>query len=402
MNTEAFIYDAIRTPRGKGKPGGSLYEVKPIDMVVTLLEALRERNELDTTRVDDVLFATGETVGEQAQDIAKSALIVSSWDHVTTGGQLTRFCAGGLDAVNIAAMKVRSGFEDLVAAGGVESMSRLGIGASGGALGDPWCVMNPRNISISQGVGADLMATLDGFSREDLDAYGLQSQQRAAEAWRQGHFARSIVPVTDINGVTILDHDELIRETTMEQLAALKPSFQMFGDFGHDEFLRFRYPQVERVEHVHTPGNSSGIVDGAGLVLVGNEQVGRDLGLRPRARVVCCALTGTDPTIMLAGPEPASRKALKKAGMLPDQIDLYELNEAFASVVLRYQRLMDIPDDKINVNGGAIAMGHPIGATGSMVLGTLVDELERRELRYGLVTLCAGGGIGIATIVERV
>ena len=264
MNTEAFIYDAIRTPRGKGKPGGSLYEVKPIDMVVTLLEALRERNELDTTRVDDVLFATGETVGEQAQDIAKSALIVSSWDHVTTGGQLTRFCAGGLDAVNIAAMKVRSGFEDLVAAGGVESMSRLGIGASGGALGDPWCVMNPRNISISQGVGADLMATLDGFSREDLDAYGLQSQQRAAEAWRQGHFSRSIVPVTDINGVTILDHDELIRETTMEQLAALKPSFQMFGDFGHDEFLRFRYPQVERVEHVHTPGNSSGIVDGAG------------------------------------------------------------------------------------------------------------------------------------------
>ena len=402
MTTEAFIYDAIRTPRGKGKPGGGLYEVKPIDLVIGLLERLRERNDLDTTRVDDLVMATGEPVFEQGQNIAKSALILSSWDNVTTGAQLHRFCAGGLDAVNTAAMKVRSGFEDMVAAGGVESMSRLGIGASGGALGDPWAAMNERNVGISQGVAADLMATLDGFSREDVDSYGLRSQERAAAAWKEGRFDKSIEPVVDFNGLAVLDRDETIRETTMEQLGQLNPSFEMLGQFGHDEFLRFRYPEVDHVEHVHTPGNSSGIVDGAALTLIGSESAGKELGLAPRARVVACALTGTDPTIMLAGPEPATRKALKKAGLKPEDIDLYELNEAFASVVLRYQKLLGIPDDKINVNGGAIAMGHPIGATGAMILGTLLDELERRELRYGLATLCAGGGIGIATIIERV
>ena len=399
--SEAFIYDAVRTPRGKGKADGSLYEVKPIDLVVGLLESLKERNELDTTRVDDVVLATGEPVGEQGQNIAKSALVISSWDNVTTGAQLHRFCAGGLDAVNTAAMKVRSGFEDLVVGGGVESMSRLGIGASGGALGDPWVMMNERNVGISQGVAADLMATLDGFSREDVDAYGLRSQERAGAAWDNGHFERSIVPVCDLNGIPVLERDETIRETTMQSLGTLKPSFEAFGEFGHDQYLKFRYPEVEKINHVHTPGNSSGIVDGAGMVLVGNEQAGKDLGLEPRARIVVCALTGTEPTIMLAGPEPATRKALARADMQPEDIDLYELNEAFAAVVLRYQKLLDIPDEKINVNGGAIAMGHPIGATGAMILGTLLDELERRELRFGLATLCAGGGIGIATIIER-
>lgn len=402
MTTEAFVYDAIRTPRGRGKPGGGLYEIKPIDLVIGLLERLRERNELDTTRVDDLIMATGEPVFEQGQNIAKSALILSSWDDVTTGAQLHRFCAGGLDAVNTAAMKVRSGFEDLVAAGGVESMSRLGIGASGGALGDPWAMMNERNIGISQGVAADLMATLDGFSREDVDRYGLRSAERAVAAWRDGRFEKSIEPVVDFNGLVVLDRDETVRETSMEQLAELKPSFEMLGQYGHDQLLKFRYPEVDRVEHVHTPGNSSGIVDGAALTLIGTEAAGKDLGLKPRARVVACALAGSEPTLMLAGPEPATRKALKKAGLKPEDIDLFELNEAFASVVLRYQRLLDIPDDKINVNGGAIAMGHPIGATGAMILGALIDEMERREARYGLATLCAGGGIGIATIIERV
>ncbi len=399
---EAYIYDAVRTPRGRGKPGGGLYGVKPIEMVVNLLQALRERNDLDTTRVDDVVIATGEPVGEQGQNIAKSALIISGWDHITTGAQLHRFCAGGLDAVNTAAMKVRSGFEQLVVGGGVESMSRLGMGASGGALGDPWVMMDQRNIGISQGVAADLMATLDGFDREDVDRYGLRSQELAATAWDEGHFARSVVPVTDFNGVTVLERDETIRRTSMAKLAALNPAFQMFGDFGHDDHLKHRYPHVERVEHIHTPGNSSGIVDGASAVLVGSETAGRDQGLEPRARVVACALTGTDPTIMLAGPGPATEKALALAGLSVDDIDLFELNEAFAVVVLRYQKLLGIPAEKINVNGGAIAMGHPIGATGAMILGTLLDELERRQLRYGVATLCAGGGIGIATIIERV
>jgi acetyl-CoA C-acetyltransferase len=407
LTTEAYIYDAIRTPRGRGKPGapgkpgGALYEVKPIDLVTNLLEAVKTRNELDTTRVDDVILATGEPVGEQGQNIAKTALVYSSWNDVTTGAQLHRYCAGGLDAVNLAAMKVRSGFEDLVAGGGVESMSRLGIGAGGAAAGDPWTAMH--SFGISQGVGADLTATLEGFSRKDVDRYALMSQQRAAHARDHGYFSKSLVPVTDMNGAVILDQDETIRDDISAQtLADLKPSFQMFGDYGHDDFLKFKYPQVEVVNHVHTAGNSSGIVDGAALVLVGSEAAGRAQDLEPRARIVACATTGTEPTIMLAGPVPATEKVLAKAGMALEDIDLIELNEAFAAVVLRYQKALGIADEKINVNGGAIAMGHPIGATGAMLVSTLLDELERRDLKRGLITLCAGGGIGIATIIERV
>ena len=401
MAQEAYIYDAIRTPRGKGKAGGSLYEVKPIDLLANLLEAMKQRHDLDTRRVEDVIIATGEPVNEQGQNIAKTAITYSSWDDVTTGAQLHRYCAGGLDAVNIAAAKVMAGMEDLSCGGGVESMSRLGLGASGAAQGDAWEAM--KTYGISQGIGADMVAGMHGFSREDLDRYALQSQQRAAAAWQAGYFDKSVVPVRDMNGVVILDHDELVRpDTTLEALAGLKPSFKMFNDYGHGDLARLKYPQLEEIENVHTPGNSSGIVDGASLVLVGNEQAGKDLGLTPRARIVSAALTGTEPTIMLEGPGPASLKALQKAGLTVADIDLFELNEAFASVVLRYQSLLGIPGDKINVNGGAIAMGHPIGATGAMVLGTLLDELERRKLKRGLVALCAGGGIGIATIIERV
>jgi acetyl-CoA C-acetyltransferase len=399
MANTALIYDAIRTPRGRGRAGGALYEVKPIDLLTNMLEAMKARHDLDTSRVEDVIIATGEPVDEQGQDIAKAALGYSSWDDVTVGAQLHRFCAGGLDAVNLAAAKVAAGFEDLVCAGGVESMSRLGMGASGGAMGDPWVAMKTH--FISQGLGADLLATLDGFNREDVDRYALQSQQRAVQARDQGFF-KSIVPVTDMNGVTILDCDEMIRDnTSQEGLAGLKPSFQMFKDFGQGDLLKFKYPEVEDVPCIHTPGNSSGIVDGASLVMVGNEQAGKDLGLTPRARIVACAVTGTEPTIMLAGPVPATEKVLRKAGMSVADIDLFELNEAFAAVVLGYQKSLGIADEKINVNGGAIAMGHPIGATGAMILGTLLDELERRDLKRGLVTLCAGGGIGIATIIER-
>ena len=397
---DAFIYDAIRTPRGKGKQGGSLYEVKPIDLVTNLLEEMKERLNLDTSKVEDLILACGEPVKEQGQNIAKAALVYSSWDDITTGAQLHRFCAGGLDAVNMAAAKVASGFEELVAAGGVESMSRLGIGASGGATGDPWVAM--KSYFISQGLGADMIATMDGISREEVDAYAVRSQHRAAQARDNGYF-KSIVPVRDMNGVVVLEQDELIRaETTVEGLAKLKPAFQMFNDFGHGGVAKLKYPELENIECVHTAGNSSGIVDGAGLVLIGSEAAGKEQGLTPRARIVSCALVGSEPTIMLDGPVPATQKALKKAGLSVDDIDLFELNEAFASVVLRYQNRLGIPDEKINVNGGAIAMGHPIGATGAMILGTLLDELERRDLKRGLVTLCAGGGIGIATIIERV
>ena len=401
MAQEAYIYDAIRTPRGKGKAGGSLYEVKPIDLLANLLEAMKQRNNLDTRRVEDVIIATGEPVNEQGQNIAKTAITYSSWDDVTTGAQLHRYCAGGLDAVNIAAAKVMAGIEDLSCGGGVESMSRLGIGASGAAQGDAWVAM--KTYGISQGIGADMVASMNGYSREDVDRYALRSQQRAAAAWKAGYFDKSVVTVRDMNGVVVLDHDELVRpDTTLEALSGLKPAFKMFNDFGHGDLARLKYPQLEEIVNVHTPGNSSGIVDGAALVLVGNEQAGKDIGMAPRARIVSAALTGTEPTIMLEGPGPASLKALKKAGLSVDDIDLFELNEAFASVVLRYQDLLGIPDDKINVNGGAIAMGHPIGATGAMVLGTLLDELERRNLKRGLVALCAGGGIGIATIIELV
>ena len=389
---EAYIFDAIR---------GGLNEVKPTDLVVNLLDAIKERNNLDTDLVEDMILATGEPVNEQGQNIAKTALVYADWSDATTGAQLHRYCAGALDACNNAAAKVIAGFEDLVLAGGVESMSRLGIGASGAAVGDPWIAM--KSYGISQGLAADLIAHLDGFSREQCDAYAAQSHIRAADAWEKAYFAKSIIPVKDLNGVVICEQDELIRpDTSPEKLAALKPAFQMFNDYGHGDFLKFKYPQVENIDCIHTPGNSSGVVDGASLVLIGNKKGGEKAGLKPRAKILSCALVGTEPTIMLTGPAPATEKALQKAGLTIDDIDLFELNEAFASVVLRYQKILGIPDDKINVNGGAIAMGHPIGATGAMILGTLVDELERRGLKRGLATLCAGGGIGIATVIELV
>lgn len=398
---QAFIFDAIRTPRGRGKAGGGLYEVKPVDMVKNLLDAMQTRNKLDPSAVEDMILATGEPVNEQGQNIAKTSLVYAGWSNVTTGAQLHRYCAGSLDAVNNCAAKVRAGFEDLVMAGGVESMSRLGIGASGAAAGDPWVAMH--SFGVSQGIGADLIATQDGLSRVDIDTYALMSQQRAAKAWEKGYFKKSIVPVRDINGVTILAHDELVRkDTTLEGLGKLKPSFQMFGDFGHTDFLKFKYPDIQQIDYVHTAGNSSGVVDGASLVLIGSEKAAKTHNLKPRARIVACALTGTEPSIMLTGPAPATLKALKQAKLKISDIDLFELNEAFASVVLRYQKILGIPNEKINVNGGAIAMGHPIGATGGMIIGALVDELERRKLKRGVATLCAGGGIGIATIVELV
>jgi acetyl-CoA C-acetyltransferase len=402
MPIDAFIYDAIRTPRGKGKAGGSLHEVKPIRLVTGLLEALKERNDLDTSRVDDVVMGCVSPLGEQGSVIPKIALLMSSWDQSVAGVQLSRFCASGLEAVNLAAMKVASGWEDLVVAGGVESMSRVPMGSDGGAWAeDP--ETNMKTGFVPQGVGADLIATLEGFCREDVDAFALRSQQRAAHASTDGYFSKSLIPVKDINGLTVLDHDELIRpNTTMEGLGGLKPVFKPIGEAGMEAVVKLKYPMVESINYVHTAGNSSGIVDGAALVLIGNESIGKDLGLTPPARIISTAVTGCEPTIMLTGPVPATEKALAKAGLGVGDIDLFELNEAFASVVLRFQKFLDVPDDKINVNGGAIAMGHPLGATGAMVLGTCIDELERRDLRYGLVTLCVGGGMGIATVVERI
>jgi acetyl-CoA C-acetyltransferase len=401
--TQAFVYDAIRTPRGKGKRDGSLHEVKPVDLVVLLLEELRKRNPgLDPDRVEDVVLGVVTPVGDQGGDIAKAAAITAGYPDTVAGVQLNRFCASGLEAVNQAAMRVRSGFEDLIVAGGVESMSRVPMGSDGG----PWA-MDPatalRTSFVPQGIGADLIATLEGFRRTDVDGFAAESQARAAKAQANGFFDSSLVPVTDVNGLVVLDRDELIRPgTTVETLAALKPSFADIGDQGgFDSVALEKYHWVEEIDHVHHAGNSSGIVDGAALVLVGTEQVGTDLGLRPRARILSAAVSGADPTIMLTGPAPASRKALAKAGLDASDIDLYEINEAFAAVALRFMRDLDLPHDKVNVNGGAIAMGHPLGATGAMILGTLVDELERRDLRYGLATLCVGGGMGIATVVER-
>ena len=402
MPIDAFIYDAIRTPRGKGKAGGALHEVKPISLVTGLLEALKERNDLDTSLVDDLVMGCVSPLGEQGAVIPKIALLASSWDESVAGVQLSRFCASGLEAVNMAAMKIASGWEDLVVAGGVESMSRVPMGSDGGAwIEDPATSMDTG--FVPQGVGADLIATLEGFSRENVDAFALGSQKKAAHAANAGYFGKSLVPVRDINGLTILDHDEFIRpNTTMEGLASLKPVFKSVGDASMEAVVKLKYPMVESINYVHTAGNSSGIVDGAALVLIGNEAIGKDLGLAPRARIIATAVTGCEPTIMLTGPVPATEKALAKAGLTVADIDLFELNEAFASVVLRFQKYLDVPDDKINVNGGAIAMGHPLGATGAMILGTVVDELERQNLRYGLVTLCVGGGMGIATVIERV
>ena len=401
---QAFVYDALRTPRGKGKKNGSLHEVKPVDLMVGLLDEVKKRNpSLDPARVDDVVLGVVTPIGDQGGDIAKTAALAAGYPETVSGVQLNRFCASGLEAVNQAAARVRSGFEDLVLAGGVESMSRVPMGSDGGAwASDPRTALDTS--FVPQGIGADLIATLEGFSREDVDAFAAESQARAAKAWANGYFAKSVVPVTDMNGLTVLDHDEFIRAgTTVESLSSLKPSFAGIGDQGgFDSVALEKYHWVEKIDHVHHAGNSSGIVDGAALVAVGNETVGNDLGLTPRARIVATAVSGADPTIMLTGPAPASRKALARAGLTVDDIDLFEMNEAFAAVVLRFMRDLDVPAEKVNVNGGAIAMGHPLGATGAMILGTLVDELERRDQRYGLATLCVGGGMGVATIVERI
>lgn len=400
--TEAYIFDSLRTPRGKGKKDGALYSVKPVQLVAGLLKALQARNGLDTSQVDDIVLGCVTPVGDQGADIAKTAAMVADWDVSVAGVQLNRFCASGLEAVNLGAMKVRSGFEDLVVVGGVESMSRVPMGSDGGA----W-VMDPEtNIHtnfVPQGIGADLIATLEGFSRADVDAFALRSQQKAARASADGSFAKSLIPVTDQNGIVLLDHDEFIRgDSTLDGLGKLKPSFEMMGQMGFDATALRVYSHVERIEHVHTPGNSSGIVDGAALMLIGSAAKGKELGLKPRARIVATAVTSTDPAIMLTGPAPATRKALAKAGLSIDEIDLFEVNEAFASVVMKFMKDMGVAEDKVNVNGGSIAMGHPLGATGCAILGTLLDELEKRQLRYGLATLCVGGGMGIATIIERI
>ncbi|HYG95310.1 MAG TPA: acetyl-CoA C-acetyltransferase [Nocardioides sp.] len=402
--TEAYVYEALRTPRGKGKPGGGLYGVLPIELVVGLIAEMRRRYpSLDAGRIDDIVLGTVTPIREQGAVLARSAVTAAGLPDTVAGLQLNRYCASGLEAVNIAAQKVRSGWEDLVLAGGVESMSRVPMGADPGPMG-----VDPKNTYdahfVPQGVSADLIATIEGFSREELDSFAVESQSRAAKAWSNGYFARSVVPVVDQNGLTVLDHDELVRpETTQDSLAALRPAFAEMGvQAGFDAVALQKYHWVERIEHVHHAGNSSGIVDGASLLLVGSEEVGRDLGLQPRARIVAGAVTGEEPTIMLTGPAPAARKALAKAGLEVDDIDLFEINEAFAAVALRFAKDLDLSMDRVNVNGGAIAMGHPLGATGGMILGTLLDELERRDLRRGLATLCVGGGMGIATIIERV
>ena len=402
--TDAFVYDAIRTPRGKGKSNGSLHTTKPVDLVVTLLhEMLARSNGLDPSRIDDVVLGCVTPVGDQGMDIARTAVLKAGLPDSVPGFQLNRFCSSGMDAVIVAAQKISSGWEDLVMAGGVESMSRVPIGSDGGA----WAMDPETNYATSfvpQGISADLIATLEDFTREDVDVYAARSQELAATAEADGRFAKSIVPVRDRNDQMLLDHDELIRpQTTVETLAALKPAFATIGDMGgFDAVALQKYHWLERIDHVHTAGNSSSIVDGAALLLVGNERIGGELGLRPRARIIAAAATGAEPTIMLTGPAPATRKALDKAGMSLDDIDLIEMNEAFAAVVLRFIRDMDADPDKVNVNGGAIAMGHPLGATGSMLIGTVVDELERREKRFGLVTACIGGGMGVAVILGRI
>jgi acetyl-CoA C-acetyltransferase len=404
MTAEAFVYDAIRTPRGRGKATGALHGTKPISLVVGLIDEIRRRMpDLDPAQIDDIVLGVVSPLGDQGSDIAKTAALAAGLPDTVAGVQLNRFCASGLEAVNIAAQKVRSGWEELVLAGGVESMSRVPMGSDGGA----WAMDPETNYAtgfVPQGIGADLIATLDGLSREDVDRYALQSQSRAAKAWANGYFGRSVVPVRDRNGLVVLDRDEHIRaDSTLDGLAALPASFADIGDLGgFDAVALQKYHWVEKINHVHTAGNSSGIVDGAALVVIGSERAGAAAGLTPRARIVATALSGADPTIMLTGPAPAARKALAKANLRVEDLDLIEINEAFAAVVLRFVRDLGLPMERVNVNGGAIAMGHPLGATGAMILGTLVDELERRDLRFGLATLCVGGGMGIATIVERV
>jgi acetyl-CoA C-acetyltransferase len=400
---DAFIYDAVRTPRGRGKADGSLHEVTALNLAAQTLAAVRDRNKLDTKLVDDVVLGCVDPVGEAGGDIARAAALVAGFGDEVPGVQINRFCASGLDAVNFAAAQVMSGQHEMTIGGGAESMSRIGIGASGGAWPvDPSIAVT--TYFLPQGISADLIATKYGFSRDDVDAYAVESQKRAAKAWDEGRFKNSVVPVKDVNGLTILAKDEHMRPaTTMQTLAALQPSFVQMGDMaGFDAVAVQRYPEVEAVNHVHTPGNSSGIVDGAAAVLIGSKAAGKAAGLKPRARIRQFANIGSEPSIMLTGPIPVSEKVLKKAGMTKRDIDLWELNEAFASVVLRYMQALNISHDKMNVNGGAIAMGHPLGATGAMILGTVLDELERRDKETALITLCIGVGMGTATIIERV
>jgi acetyl-CoA C-acetyltransferase len=404
MAGSAFVYDAVRTPRGRGKPSGSLHRVKPVTLGVGLVDAMRKRlPTLDVERLDDVILGVVTPVGDQGADLAKTVALAAGLPDTVAGVQVNRFCGSGLEAVNMAAQKVASGWEQLVLAGGVESMSRVPIGSDGGAWAtDP--ATNYDTYFVPQGVSADLIATLSGFTRDDVDAYAVQSQQRAATAWADGRFAGSVVPVTDTNGVLLLARDEHVRpDTTPDALAALPPSFAAVGEqAGFDAVALQKFHWIERVDHVHTAGNSSGIVDGAALVLIGSEAAGRAMGLEPRARIVATAVSGADPTLMLTGPAPATRKVLELAGLGVADIDLFEINEAFAAVVLTYVKDLGLPPEKVNVNGGAIAMGHPLGATGAMLVGTVVDELERRGERRAVVTLCIGGGMGIATVIERV
>ena len=400
--THAMVFDAVRTPRGKGKKDGSLHSVKPVDLLGGLLNQLQARHGFDTAQVDDVVMGCVSPVGEQGSVLPKTALLKAGWDVRVSGVQINRFCASGLEAVNLGAQKVASGWEDLVIAGGVESMSRVPMGSDGGAWAqDP--ATNAATGFTPQGIGADLIATMSGWGREDVDRFALTSQQRAATAQAEGRFDRSVLPVLDEIGMPVLERDEFIKpRTTMEALASLRASFDDMGKMGFDAVALSRYPQVERIHHVHTAGNSSGIVDGAAAVIIGSEAKGKSMGLTPRGRIVATALSGADPTIMLTGPMPAARKVLAKAGLTVDDIDLFEVNEAFAAVPMRFIQEMHVPHEKVNVNGGSIALGHPLGATGAMLVGTLLDELERRKLKRGLITLCVGGGMGIATIIERV
>ncbi len=402
MSRPAFIYDALRTPRGKGKKDGSLHEVKPVDLLAGLLKGMQERHNLDTKKVDDVVMGCVMPVGEQGTNIAKIAPMVAGWDESVCGMQLDRYCASALEAVGLAAVKVMSGWEELVVAGGLESMSRVKMGSAGA----PWAedpATSMKTGFLPQGIGADLIASLESFSREDVDAFAVTSQQKATAAQEKGYFDKSIIPVKDGNGLTILEKDEFIRpNTTVEDLSKLRPSFELPGKMGFDNVALAKYPQLQRVNHVHHAGNSSGIVDGASAVLIGSEQIGKEIGLPPRGRVVAITVVGSEPTIMLTGPMAATKKVLKIANMTLDQIDLFEVNEAFAAVTMKFQKEMKVPWEKINVNGGAIAMGHPLGATGGILVGTVLDELERRGLKYGLITLCAGAGIGIAGIIERI
>jgi len=401
--TDAFIYDHVRSPRGRGRPNGALHEVTPIDLATQVLASLRDRNDLDTTRLDDVVMGCVSPVGEQGAVISRTAILNAGYDQRVPGKQINRFCASGLEAVNTAAAQIMSGQSDLTIGGGIECMSRVPMGSDSGAMhADP--AVAYKIYFAPQGIGADLIASLNGFSREDVDAYAVESQRRAAHAWDSGYFENSVIPVKDHVGMTLLEKDEHLRPgTSMEDLAGLKAAFEVMGDqAGFDAVALQKYPQLESINHVHTGGNSSGIVDGAAAMLLGSKEMGGSLGLKPRAKIIGFSSIGTDPTIMLTGPTPSAEKVLERCGMTTNDIDLFELNEAFASVVMLFMKNLDIPHDKINVNGGAIAMGHPLGATGTMILGTVLDELERRDLNTALINLCIGGGMGTATIIERI